>query len=119
MTHDTLESIRRMANRTWETRGHARPRDIRDPLYWRNAIVGFVTPVRTGWGYWRHGPIFVLPEFRRRGLVLAYYAEHPERTCVAFVADDNTPSRALHDRSGFRTWRRGNAGWFMRREALT
>lgn len=110
--------IIRLANATWETRGHARPRDHREPLMLDGRVVGFVTPREEAWG-WRHGPIFVLPAYRRRGLVLAYYASHPERRCVAFVADDNQASRALHTRAGFTNWRRGNGGWFMVREAIS
>jgi GNAT superfamily N-acetyltransferase len=110
--------IIRLANATWETRGHARPRDAREPLLWSGLIVGFVTPHETSWG-WRLGPIFVLPEYRRRGLVLAAYAARRHLPMVAFVADDNPPSRALHLRAGFANWRRGNHGWFMRREAST
>ena len=109
-------SILREANATWETRGLARANGGHEPLYASGVVAGFVTPHETAWG-WRHGPIFVLPVYRRRGLVLAYYAAHPERECVAFVADDNEASRALHERAGFVHWRRGNGGTFVRRQA--
>lgn len=89
----------------------------REALVCEGEIVGFVCPHETKTG-WRHGPIFVLPAYRRRKLVEAYYAAHPERTCVAFVADDNAASRGMHKRAGFVDWRRGPRGWFMRREAL-
>jgi GNAT superfamily N-acetyltransferase len=89
----------------------------REAIVCDDRVVGFVTPRRTKVG-WRHGPIYVLPEFRGRGLVAAYYATHPERDCVAFVRDTNKPSRSAHERAGFKNWRRGPGGWFMRREPL-
>ncbi len=88
----------------------------REPLFYKNEVVGFITPHREKIG-WRHGPIFVLPAFRRKGLVEAYYAAHPDRDCVAFVADHNRDSRRMHERSGFVNWRRAKCGWYMRRAA--
>ena len=105
------------ANREYETRHRAKASANRDPLICGVEVVGFMSPHETIWG-WRHGPIFVLPEFRRRGLVIAYYAAHPERACVAFVADTNSASRALHDRAGFVPWRRAQFGTYMRRGSI-
>jgi L-amino acid N-acyltransferase YncA len=65
---------------------------------------------------WRHGPIFVLPDYRGKGLVEAYYASHPERVCVAFIPDTNDASRKTHEKAGFANWKRGPGGWYMRRE---
>jgi GNAT superfamily N-acetyltransferase len=87
----------------------------REALVCEGKVVGFVTPHTTPLG-WRHGPIFVLPGFRGRGLVEAYYASHPERDCVAFVPDSNRSSRRMHEKAGFKDWRRGAGGWYMRRE---
>lgn len=89
----------------------------REPLYGDGKVVGFVTPHETKSG-WRHGPIFVLPAYRKRGLVEAYYASHPERLCIAFIPDDNKASRRTHERAGFKEWKRGPKGWYMRREPL-
>lgn len=110
-------AILQEANASWEIIGRVRADAWREPLRADGAIVGFVSPHETAWG-WRHGPMFVLPAYRRRGLVLAYYAAHAERRCVAFVADLNTASRAMHSRAGFVHWRRGNGGAFVRREAI-
>jgi RimJ/RimL family protein N-acetyltransferase len=60
----------------------------------------------------------VLPEYRRLGLVLAYYDAHPDRECVAFAADNNPASIALHEKAGFSRWRRGARGWFFRRDII-
>lgn len=79
-------------------------------------VVGFVTPHETPLG-WRAGPIYVRVGFRRRGLVTAFYAAHSDRTWVAFIADGNVPSMAMHQRAGFKAWRRAKGGQFMRREA--
>lgn len=109
--------IIRTANATWETRGRARVGDPRhELLLWDGTPAGFITPHETSWG-WRLGPIFILPQFRRRGLVLEAYRARQHLTMLAFVADDNGPSAALHRRAGFTTWRRGNGGVFVRREA--
>lgn len=88
----------------------------REPLRADGQIVGFVTPHQVS-DHWRHGPIFVLPAYRKRGLVRAYYDAHPERTCVAFVPEGNAASRRMHLAAGFTDWRRAKAGVFMRREA--
>jgi len=90
----------------------------REPLVCEGKVVGFVTPHETKLG-WRHGPIFVLPEYRQRGLVEGYYASHPERRCVAFIADTNEASRAAHERAGFVRLKRGAKGTYMVREPLT
>jgi hypothetical protein len=88
----------------------------RQPLTADGQVVGFVTPRQIG-DHWRHGPIFVMPGYRKRGLVRAYYDEHPERVCVAFVARGNEASRRMHIAAGFIDWRRARDGVFMRREA--
>lgn len=88
----------------------------REPLIADGQVVGFVTPHQVG-DHWRHGPIFVLPGHRSLGLVRAYYDAHPERVCIAFVADENESSRRMHVAAGFVEWRRGKGGTFLRREA--
>jgi len=108
--------IIRAANRERETRGNAKRDAAREPLECDGQVVGFVTPHETPWG-WRLGPIFVLPAYRRRGLVVAAYEARRHLAMVAFVADTNKASAALHARVGFQRWKRGNGGWFMRREA--
>lgn len=89
----------------------------REPLLADGKVVGFVTPHQTPMG-WRHGPIYVAPGYRRRGLVPAYYAAHPERLCIAFVADGNLASRRMHLAAGFVDWKRGSKGQFMKREPV-
>lgn len=108
--------IIRAANAEWETRGNAKRNAVREPLLCDGEIAGFITPHETAWG-WRLGPIFVLPEYRRRGLALAAYEARRHLTMVAFVADTNAASATLHERAGFTRWKRGNGGWFLRREA--
>jgi GNAT superfamily N-acetyltransferase len=88
----------------------------REPLVCDGQVVGFVTPHETASG-WRHGPIYVDPEYRGRGLVEAYYAAHPERECVAFIRDDNPASLSMHTSAGFGLWKRAKDGAFYRRPA--
>lgn len=90
----------------------------REAIRCEGHVVGFVTPRQEEDGRWRHGPIYILPGFRRRGLLAAYYASHPERRCVAFVADTNPSSRSAHNVAGFKPFRRQRYGWFMRREPI-
>lgn len=80
------------------------------------SVVGFVTPRQTPHGWWRHGPIYVLPEYRQRGLVVDYYAAHPERLCVAFIPHGNEASLRTHERAGFVPWKQHRYGTFYRRE---
>lgn len=79
-------------------------------------VVGFVTPHETPSG-WRAGPIFVLPAFRGRGLVEAFYAAHADREWVAFVPSGKPASRVMHTRAGFKKWKASAHGVWMRREA--
>lgn len=87
----------------------------RQPLSWEGTVVGFVTPHETPSG-WRAGPLFVLPAFRGRGLVEAFYASHPDRTWVAFVPSGKQASKEMHTRAGFAPWKRSAHGLWMRRE---
>lgn len=89
----------------------------REALRCDGQIVGFVTPRQQRDGAWRHGPIYISPAFRGRGLLAAYYASHPERVCVSFIANGNEESRSAHLAAGFVAWRRHRDGVFMRREA--
>ena len=80
-------------------------------------VVGFVTPHETPSG-WRAGPIFVLPAYRGRGLVEAFYASHPDRTWVAFVPSGKPASRVMHTKAGFKKWKDSTHGVWMKREPL-
>jgi len=111
------ESLLREANAASETRGRVRRDAYREPIVCDGRVVGFLTPHETAWG-WRLGPIYVLPEYRRRGLALAAYNRFRDRTVIVFVSDKNIVSRAFVERAGFVPWRPGNGGWFMRREAV-
>lgn len=106
------------ANRCHEIRGRVKECDHRDALMVGDVVAGFVTTKEQD-GVWLHGPIYVAPEHRRKGLVMAYYMAHPERTCVAWLADSNTATVAMHTKAGFRPFRRGFRGAWYRREPLT
>lgn len=75
--------------------------------------VGFFHPHDCAFGR-RIGPLFVLSEYRRRGLALAAYASI-HGPLVACVREDNAPSIRLHEAAGFQRWRRYAAGWWWRR----
>ena len=90
--------------------------DRREPLWCEGRVVGFVTPRLEG-EVWRHGPIYILPGFRRRGLIRAYFTAHPERSCVAFVDYANPGGLRAYIAAGFSKFRRQRYGWFLRRAA--
>lgn len=109
--------ILREANAAPETRGRARRDAYREPITCDGEVVGFYSPHETAWG-WRLGPVYVRPEYRRRGLALAAYNKFRDRAVVVFVADTNAASLAFVTRAGFVRWKPGNGGWFMRREPM-
>lgn len=88
----------------------------RVPLMHGDECVGFVTPHETKSG-WRAGPIYVVPSHRQHGHVEAWYAEHRDRTWVAFVPDSARGSLAMHKRAGFAFWKKGRGGQWLRLEA--
>lgn len=83
------------------------------PIRHAGTVVGFYAPRGCKLGR-RVGPLFVLPEHRRKGLALSVYAAI-KGPLVACVRDDNPASTALHERAGFTRWKRYAAGWWWRR----
>jgi hypothetical protein len=104
------------ANRDHGTRGRVRISDTkkRVAILCDEEVVGFYTPHMAACGRMRIGPVFVLPEFRRRGLVRAVY-DSITGPMMACVEDGNEASRILHEASGFVRWRRYSHGWYYRR----
>lgn len=97
---------------------HLRKKDehLRTPIRADGRIVGLCHPHQTPNGF-RLGPIFVLPEFRGRGLTAAAYAEHAAgKRCVAYVHHGNVGSEKAHIAAGFRRLRQGRGGWTWVRE---
>lgn len=86
----------------------------RVPLLHDGECVGFVTPHETKSG-WRAGPIYVVPRHRGHGHVEAFYAAHPGREWVAFVATNNRDSLSMHKRAGFVHWKNARDGQWLRR----
>ena len=64
----------------------------------------------------RVGPIYVLPEFRGRGLARQAYNWADGVPLVAYVHDGNLASARLHVRCGFVTWYRRPGGTYWRRD---
>lgn len=105
---DVLAAARREYQVLW------RPGMELRPIKLCERVVGFYCPHDSSNGR-RLGPIFVLPEYRRRGLIVSLYASIPG-PLVACVRDDSDASIALHERAGFVRWKRYSAGWWWRRE---
>lgn len=89
----------------------------REPLCCGGRVVGFVTPHESPWGS-RVGPVFILEGFRSRGLLVSYYAAHPDKAFVAFIPSGRGNSKRAHECAGFVPWRKAKGGEWMRRDAL-
>lgn len=83
------------------------------PLTYEGRTVGFFCPRIRKMGT-SLGPVFILPEFRRKGLALTLFNSFAG-PLVACVRDDNQPSIELVTKAGFTKWRRYAAGWWWRR----
>lgn len=90
----------------------------RVPLMHGDECVGFVSPHETKSG-WRAGPIYVVPGHRGHGHVEQFYSQHRDRTWVAFIPDSARGSQSAHKRSGFKAWKKGRGGQWLKLEAQT
>lgn len=91
---------------------HLRGKDalLRKPIVCEGRVVGFCHPHETPSGF-RLGPIFVLPDFRGRGLTRAAYEEHAAgKHCVAYIHTGNVGSEKAHAAAGFTRGRQGASG---------
>jgi L-amino acid N-acyltransferase YncA len=98
---------------------HLRKKDepFRTAIVCDDRVVGFCHPHDTAHGF-RLGPIFVMPEFRGRGLTRQAYADHAAgRECIAFIHNGNVGSEKAHEAAGFVRGRRLKGGQFWHREA--
>jgi hypothetical protein len=84
------------------------------PISCDGVVVGFYCPRERKIGH-SLGTLFVLPEYRRRHLVLDLYRNTPGRL-VECVRYDNYPMQELMPKAGFRKLRRYSAGWWWVRE---
>lgn len=84
------------------------------PIHYEGKVVGFYCPRQRKIGV-SSGPVFVLPEYRKKGLALELF-NSTSGPLVACVRDDNLPSIGLVIKAGFVQWRRYAAGWWWRRD---
>lgn len=108
------EDLLRAANRDPGTRGRVRRDADRVPIVCDGRVAGFYTPHRDRSGAIRLGPVYILPEFRGRGLVSDVYRTAPGPV-VACVEAWNVASERMLERAGFVRWRRYAHGWYWRR----
>ena len=114
-TPEIPAALLRAANRDHGTRGRVRRGALRVAILCDGVAVGFYTPHRTADGRrGRIGPVYVLPQYRGRGLVIAVYASIPG-PMLACIEDGNTASERLHERAGFVRARRYSHGWYWTR----
>lgn len=65
-------------------------------------IVGFAIPRTAGPGIYRTGPIFVLPNYRSKGIAQKYVKEFfSDKNGLVYIEDNNHPSVALFTKCGF------------------
>jgi RimJ/RimL family protein N-acetyltransferase len=95
---------------------HIRPPTLkRCPIWADGELVGFFCPHPAGRGRKRVGPIYVLPQYRGRGLAQQAYAWADGVPLVAYVHSNNVASERFHERAGFRRWYQTNGGWYWKR----
>lgn len=110
------EALLRAANKDRGTRGRVRAVDAgrRVAIVCDGRVVGFYTPHEAANGDKRIGPVYVLPEYRGRGLVSAIYRSI-SGSMMACIEAWNVDSERLHERAGFRPWKRYAHGQYWRR----
>lgn len=108
--------VLRAAGKAHGLEGRVKPDAQRMPIVCDGRVVGFYTPHHAANGRARIGPFFVLPEYRRRGLLLAVYESMRGTPMMAAVRDDMPESTALHERAGFIRIRRFRWGWYWHRD---
>jgi RimJ/RimL family protein N-acetyltransferase len=73
------------------------------PILNEKKLIGFATPRQDEDGVWRMGAIWVLPEFRNRGVARKAIADFMEgKRGRAFIEDDNISSQKAYAAAGFR-----------------
>lgn len=85
------------------------------PITANGEPVGFFCPHPAGRGRTRVGPIYVLPEYRGRGLAAQAYAWADDTPLIAYVHGENAASVRLHEKAGFAPWYRTRGGAYWRR----
>lgn len=113
------QEIIKAARAEYQCRGRVRGRDERKPLVFDGEVVGFFTPHVDGRGWNRMGPVFVLPEYRRKGVCVALYRrEGATKDLHIFVAGDNPAGKQAAEKAGFVFLHGGAAGgcWMLRRK---
>ena len=114
------ETLLRNARRDWQCRGRVRPEAEREPIICEGQVVGFCTPHTDKRGRHRLGPIYIMPEYRNRGLVTALYLRHGQtKDLDLYVAGDNPSAMRAAIKAGFTrvcggpgggSWMHRNAG---------
>ncbi len=99
--------------------GYVYPGDetkTRLPIYHGENLVGFATPRQDQDGVWRMGALFVLPEYRGRGLARTAIASFMKgRRGRAFIETDNDPSQKAYEAAGFKVVKvdpKNNGSWW-------
>ncbi len=80
---------------------------IRLPIFCENnQLVGFATPRQESDGVWRMGAIYIIPEFRNRGIAgKTIFSFMTGKKGRAFIEDENISSQKAYQKAGFRSIR--------------
>lgn len=79
---------------------------MRLPIFEDNQLVGFATPRQENDGVWRMGAIYIIPEFRNRGIVGKIISSFMSgKKGRAFIEDENLSSQKAYQKAGFRSIR--------------
>jgi len=99
----------------------------RVPIYYGKVIAGFYTPRQTEYKkrmYWRTGAIYILPQYRKKGLASKAVSEFfsDKEYGLAFIEPHNAASLATFEKCGFKRTeiitgkRTGDKFWRMLKE---
>lgn len=114
MLEEIPAHVLRAANRDEPIKGRVKAsQNRRVPIKADGVTVGFVTPHLGAYG-WRLGSIYVLPEYRGRGLAQRAVLSFRWLGLCHFVPNSSPASHAMHKACGFIIWRTTKTGTWYR-----
>lgn len=109
-----MEALLKEAKADPEIKGEIFCEDLvrpRLPIFFEEKLVGFATPVKEPDGVWNIGTIYIMKDFRGRGLGrLAIRTFMTKRRGRIFIDEENVAGRHVFKAAGFRAVRSASGG---------
>lgn len=106
---DEMLTLLRIADADPHLAGFVYPDDkskMRLPIFENSQLVGFATPRQESDGVWRMGAIYIIPEFRNRGIAgKTIFSFMTGKKGRAFIEDENLSSQKAYQKAGFSSTR--------------